>query len=44
MKCTLLILACYNDLASSPDEMCPGGSAIVGPLGDYIKEPEYIPY
>ncbi len=34
-------LACYDDLASSPDEMCPGGSAIVGPLGEYIKEPVF---
>lgn len=34
-------LACYEDLASSPDEMCPGGSAIVGPLGDYVKEPVF---
>lgn len=32
-------LACYDDLASSPEEMCPRGSAIVGPLGDYIIEP-----
>lgn len=32
-------LACYNKLTSSPHEMCPGGSAIVGPLGDYIREP-----
>ncbi|MBG9941073.1 carbon-nitrogen hydrolase family protein [Brevibacillus formosus] len=34
-------LACYDDLASSPDEMCRGGSAIVGPLGDYIVEPVF---
>ncbi|ASJ55959.1 nitrilase [Brevibacillus formosus] len=34
-------LACYEDLASSPDEMCRGGSAIVGPLGDYIVEPVF---
>jgi len=34
-------LACYDDLTSSPDEMCPGGSAIVGPLGEYIKEPVF---
>ncbi|SFH42459.1 nitrilase [Priestia megaterium] len=34
-------LACYDDLASSLDEMCPGGSAIVGPLGEYIKEPVF---
>ncbi|OAH57373.1 nitrilase [Domibacillus aminovorans] len=34
-------LVCYDELASSPDEMCTGGSAIVGPLGDYIAEPVY---
>ncbi|MGG4441318.1 carbon-nitrogen hydrolase family protein [Brevibacillus fortis] len=34
-------LACYDDLASSPDEMSRGGSAIVGPLGDYIFEPVF---
>lgn len=34
-------LACYDDLISSQEEMCPGGSAIVGPLGDYIKEPVF---
>ncbi|MFC8056375.1 carbon-nitrogen hydrolase family protein [Bacillus cereus] len=34
-------LACYEDLLSSPDEMCSGGSAIVGPLGEYIKEPVF---
>ncbi|WP_154990845.1 carbon-nitrogen hydrolase family protein [Priestia megaterium] len=34
-------LTCYDDLTSSPDEMCPGGSAIVGPLGEYIKEPVF---
>jgi nitrilase len=32
-------LACYNDLASAPDVMSNGGSAIVGPLGDYVVEP-----
>lgn len=32
-------LACYDDLASSPNEMCLGVSAIVGPLGEYIAEP-----
>jgi nitrilase len=32
-------LACYNDLVSSPDVMSNGGSAIVGPLGDYVAEP-----
>lgn len=34
-------LACYGDLADSPEEMSSGGSAIVGPLGDYIAEPVY---
>ncbi|NRR04962.1 carbon-nitrogen hydrolase family protein [Brevibacillus sp. RS1.1] len=34
-------LACYDDLASSPDEMSRGGSAIVGPLGDYIIKPVF---
>lgn len=34
-------LAGYQDLESSPEEMCPGGSAIVGPLGDYITEPVF---
>lgn len=34
-------LACYDDLISSPDEMSRGGSAIVGPLGDYIVEPVF---
>jgi nitrilase len=32
-------LACYDDLVSSPDVMSNGGSAIVGPLGDYVVEP-----
>ncbi|MGP3609117.1 carbon-nitrogen hydrolase family protein [Anoxybacteroides rupiense] len=34
-------LACYDDLSSSPEEMCLGGSAIVGPLGEYIKGPVF---
>jgi len=34
-------LACYEELVSAPHEMCAGGSAIVGPLGNYIKEPVY---
>jgi nitrilase len=34
-------LACYDELASAPDEMCAGGSAIVGPLGEYIVEPVF---
>lgn len=32
-------LACYEELATAPEEMCPGGSAIVGPMGDYVVEP-----
>ncbi|TDL75442.1 carbon-nitrogen hydrolase family protein [Rhodococcus qingshengii] len=32
-------LACYDDLVSSPNVMSNGGSAIVGPLGDYVAEP-----
>ena len=32
-------LAGYADLASEPDVMSKGGSAIVGPLGQYIVEP-----
>ena len=34
-------LACYDELEAFPDEMCMGGSAIVGPLGDYVKEPVF---
>ncbi|NHM32450.1 carbon-nitrogen hydrolase family protein [Neobacillus terrae] len=34
-------LACYDELASSPDEICTGGSAIVGPMGEYVKKPVY---
>lgn len=34
-------LACYDELASSPEEMTRGGSAIVGPLGEYVKQPVY---
>jgi len=32
-------LAGYNDIASEPEVMSKGGSAIVGPLGQYIVEP-----
>jgi nitrilase len=32
-------LACYTDLESSPEVMSAGGSAIVGPMGDYVAEP-----
>lgn len=31
----------YSDLESQPDNMCPGGSAIIDPLGKYIIEPVY---
>ncbi|MGJ7920901.1 carbon-nitrogen hydrolase family protein [Neobacillus sp. LXY-4] len=34
-------LACYDELESSPDIMSSGGSAIVGPLGEYVVEPIY---
>jgi nitrilase len=34
-------LACYDELVSSPHEMSAGGSAIIGPLGNYIKEPVF---
>jgi nitrilase len=32
-------LACYDDLSSASEVMCNGGSAIVGPLGEYVAEP-----
>ncbi len=31
----------YSDLESQPDNMCPGGSAIIDPLGKYVVEPVY---
>ncbi|MDA8200105.1 MAG: carbon-nitrogen hydrolase family protein [Thermaerobacter sp.] len=34
-------LACAADLAEAPDELCRGGSAIVGPLGQYVRGPLY---
>jgi nitrilase len=34
-------LACYEELESEPEIMSNGGSAIVGPLGQYIVEPVY---
>lgn len=34
-------LAGYHDLVDLPEEMSPGGSAVVGPLGDYIAKPVY---
>lgn len=32
-------LACYDDLETSIDEMCPGGSCVIDPLGNYITGP-----
>lgn len=32
-------LAGYHELESMPHEISPGGSAVVGPLGEYIVEP-----
>jgi nitrilase len=34
-------LACYEELESSPELMCRGGSAIISPTGDYIAGPVY---
>lgn len=34
-------LACYEDIRDQPDILSRGGSAIVGPLGEYIVEPLY---
>jgi nitrilase len=34
-------LACYEDIAENSEIICRGGSAIVGPLGEYIKPPLY---
>lgn len=34
-------LACNADLQSEPELMCKGGSAIVGPLGQYIVAPVF---
>lgn len=31
----------YKDLESQPDNMCPGGSAIINPFGKYVAEPVY---
>ena len=34
-------LACYDELIGEPEVMCRGGSAIVGPLGNYVAEPVF---
>lgn len=34
-------LACYGELETEPEVLCRGGSAIVGPLGEYVVEPVY---
>lgn len=34
-------LACYDELETSPNEMCRGGSAIINPFGEYVYEPVY---
>lgn len=34
-------LYCYDDIMQDSDVLCRGGSAIVGPLGEYIGEPLY---
>ncbi|MBW7473150.1 carbon-nitrogen hydrolase family protein [Paenibacillus oenotherae] len=34
-------LACYSDIEQDSDVLCRGGSAIVGPLGEYIEGPLY---
>ncbi|UVI33136.1 carbon-nitrogen hydrolase family protein [Paenibacillus spongiae] len=34
-------LACYDDIKEDADILSRGGSAIVGPLGDYVVEPLY---
>lgn len=31
----------YNELEHQPDIMCPGGSSIIDPLGQYVAEPVY---
>lgn len=31
----------YSDLEDQPENMCPGGSAIIDPLGKYLVEPVY---
>ncbi len=34
-------LACYDELADQPEVMCRGGSAIIGPMGDYAAGPVF---
>ncbi|NGP59691.1 hypothetical protein FLT15_15400 [Paenibacillus thiaminolyticus] len=34
-------VACYEDIKGEHDMLCRGGSAIVGPLGEYVVEPLY---
>ncbi|WP_419872548.1 carbon-nitrogen hydrolase family protein [Candidatus Pristimantibacillus sp. PTI5] len=34
-------LAGYLDIEQDPDVLCRGGSAIVGPLGEYLEQPLY---
>lgn len=34
-------LACFDELATAPDIMCRGGSAIISPLGEYIAGPVF---
>jgi nitrilase len=34
-------LACYDEIMDDPEVICRGGSAIVGPLGEYITPPLY---
>ncbi|WP_413380894.1 carbon-nitrogen hydrolase family protein [Alkalihalobacillus sp. 1P02AB] len=34
-------LVCYHELDDCPEVMCRGGSAIVGPNGDYLVEPVF---
>ena len=34
-------LACYAELADSPEVMCRGGSCIINPMGEYIAGPVY---
>ena len=34
-------LALYDELQNLPEELCQGGSAIVDPFGDYVREPFY---